>query len=661
MSNYTAPNIADLQFPSSESRSIDSNAKSLDYGINGEGTFTTGRGKVLQTFSEAIKNLGFKQGGTFGDGGTINSNSELVFNTANNWFYQHTGATPVAIPASPDAGWRQFNANNHSFLAGRDDAGAHDTIYRRETTVSEVQSGVFDIGSKLTITDRCGAEFNVVSGSSFDGYEKIDAGSGKIAVLSECKPVSIRAFGVNESTDLVDVWQIFIDYLSSNGVEGLIDGGITYQTSNLVDVNRNGVTIRFIGDSWIKLTKKSTIGAVLGIGTGDPNASPVSNVKIYDPQVDGDNFGWIKGETTGENGVSGSNCQNVRIYGGIAKNCIYGTNSPFTTGGKGIQFENGVKDIIVDNFTSESCSIAFESGGTVDSGPVPPVSNFSSSTQVKYTNLKAINCGRVISIQHQNSPPDTSVNTNSVVVDGVECFNCGNEADPSISAGEYGLVYIDRASNCSIKNVTVYNDDSYGNLESVIKIQRGTNNTVEVTVNGNVAFAVNHSGSDGSGSSGELSGNNFKVDVNGSCAIAVYSGVVIPGLSRSRYIVNAQNFTTRLIQSTISGNSTCHGSFSTDSARVVGFFSDISAYAENQVPSNGDTFCSGARFYKMSITVGQTSHNLSTEDDTDLSLIRNGSKKIAATARGVFMALPSSSAGLSPGDLWRDNGTVKVV
>lgn len=94
-----------------------------------------------------------------------------------------------------------INAHNDTYK--RNDPGAHDIIYRRATTKSEVESGVFVVGSRLELTDRGNAPFDVTSGGSVNGVTTIDAGNGNTAKLvSVGGEVNSTWLGVNQGEDI---------------------------------------------------------------------------------------------------------------------------------------------------------------------------------------------------------------------------------------------------------------------------------------------------------------------------------------------------------------------------------------------------------------------------------------------------------------------------
>lgn len=114
----------------------------------------------------------------------------------------------------------------HNDLSGRDDVGAHDNIYRRQATVAEIESGVFETGSLLTIPERANANVDVVPGGAPDGYSIINAGNGNTAVLiPDENGVSPSHLGATRSTsgqsDSIQAWD---DYCSSNGLNATGNG-----------------------------------------------------------------------------------------------------------------------------------------------------------------------------------------------------------------------------------------------------------------------------------------------------------------------------------------------------------------------------------------------------------------------------------------------------
>jgi hypothetical protein len=120
---------------------------------------------------------------------------------------QNWASNEAANQEEPGAGtkWDQFEPLRHDLLtqASLNAVGGHDAIYRRKTTVAEIQSGVFTaIPTYLEVTDRGNAPFDLVAATAANGYEKIDAGGGASAVLQiKDKTVNLHHLGLKVAVD----------------------------------------------------------------------------------------------------------------------------------------------------------------------------------------------------------------------------------------------------------------------------------------------------------------------------------------------------------------------------------------------------------------------------------------------------------------------------
>lgn len=147
------------------------------------------------------------------DGSTIqvaqpiktNSGGYAVYNGNPSKFICNERYSMVVLNKNGAEVWRFYDVStldpsaiSHNNTKERDAVGAHDSIYYRRTTVAEIESGVFAVGSLLTVSDRSNAKFKVVSGGSPNGYDIIDAGSGNTAVLQIDGKVKASAFGLDE-------------------------------------------------------------------------------------------------------------------------------------------------------------------------------------------------------------------------------------------------------------------------------------------------------------------------------------------------------------------------------------------------------------------------------------------------------------------------------
>jgi hypothetical protein len=374
----------------------------------------------------------------------------------------------------------------------------------------------------------------------------LQAGTGAVARTVESKlqeVVSVKDFGIGSGvTDDTAKLQSLLNQVSAaGGGEVLFNSNSNYNVSDAIIVPSN-LVIRFTGSGFIKLTSSTVPGGVFIVqGT---EASPAENVVIYNPQIDANNFGLPTGAVGGENGIGGTNCKNVKVFGGVIKNCKRGASAATGTGGKGIQFESGVEDVLVQGTTVVGCTVAMEMGGEPDS--LTP-GGFNRSTNVQYKDIRAINCERVISVQQTASPPDASTGVCFGQIDGVLAFNCGRESAVG-SEKDFGAIVMDRASNVSIVNFTLANSQSYGSLGALIRQPRGTNCVIQASFTGNADALVEHGpGATGFGMTGTCESNSYDVHHNGTTnyllngpagqgsalknnCYNVYAGTVLTGL-----------------------------------------------------------------------------------------------------------------------------------
>lgn len=108
-----------------------------------------------------------------------------------------------------------------------------DDIYLHQTTVAELASGEFSIGTTVNITDRSQASFKVVAGGSANGFDILNAGGGNTAVLQWSFNLRLEWLGGLPSVpDNTGALSQFRDLLESSGATGLIgQGEFSYITS----------------------------------------------------------------------------------------------------------------------------------------------------------------------------------------------------------------------------------------------------------------------------------------------------------------------------------------------------------------------------------------------------------------------------------------------
>lgn len=279
---------------------------------------------------------------------------------------------------------------------------------------------------------------------------------------------------------------------------------------------RSNTTVAWVGNSFIKLTQTSSIGAVIVAYSEGPLGTippvPSENVLFDNPLVDGGNLGYAANRPEGENGVGGAFVRNLRIRGGIVKNCRHGNSAPIGTGGKGIQIEADVQNCTAEGTLIVDCTIGVETGGDHDGGI---------STGIHYKNLTMVRCDRMISLMQTYTPASLLVSDNSAVVEGVTGYDCGRESHGADEAAKqaFGAIFIDRYANAVIRDVTLWNDTDYGQLGALVRHYIGYNNKVAIEFNGNARVLVdNRTPAPGAGTNGNRTLNQYKVHHRGGAA-----------------------------------------------------------------------------------------------------------------------------------------------
>jgi len=411
------------------------------------------------------------------------------------------------------------NVADGSITANKLSSDAVTTIKIQDgaVTSNKIQDGAVTSG-KIQDGAIVNADVNASAGIAASKLAFTQSGTGAVARTVESKlrdVANVRDFGIGSGTtdDTTKIQTLLNEISAGNGGEIVFDSDNNYLVSSTIYIPSN-LVIRFTGLGFITLTQSTVPGGVF-IVSGTESV-PAENVVIYNPRVDAANFGYPA--VGGENGIGGTNCKNIQIYGGTIKNCRRGSYSPAGAGGKGVQFEDGVENILVDGTTILNCTVAVEVGGVAD--VVSPV-QFRRYRNVQYRSLRVFNCDRVVSVIHGNTPADTTPDTGLVQISDILAYNCGRE---SVVGTEktFGAIVLDRASNVSIANFFLGNSSTYGDLGAVIRQPRGTNCTFDVTFIGNAdALVLYEVGSTGFGAGDTCEGNTYRVSHKGTTGWAI--------------------------------------------------------------------------------------------------------------------------------------------
>ncbi|ALQ01494.1 hypothetical protein [Pseudomonas brassicacearum] len=432
--------------------------------------------------------------------------------------------------------------------------------------------------------------------------------------------------------------QAMINIISlAGGGEIVMDCNADYRVSDSIYVKSN-VTMTFTGSGYIKAIQNTSNGAVLVVFSGDVLAGGrVYDVVLNNPRVDGNNIGWPASLAAGENGIAGTNCERVRVWGGHVKNCRRGTSSATGSGGKGIQFESGVADIKVIATEVDDCSISCETGGVPNilSGSV--VTQYRAGIDVEY-DIVAKRCGRVVSLMHGFTPPALATTVNCKIK--VIAINCGRE-DVAGTELDFGALVWDRYGNAKV-DITLINDENYGPIYATMRGRRGVDNDFHVRFIGECEYIVSHNST--FNSLGTLSGNIFTAEHRGTCnqyAIGGPSGESAASLNNI-WDISPDVVTGGLVQST--WQYTQFNAVFTSQNGVV-LEGDLSAIGGtvfgNAFPASTvhAAFAGTLRFNGLTVSYGAGVQIFDSTDDTDFRF--GGVSKLRIKTNGVVMGVPT--------------------
>ncbi len=278
--------------------------------------------------------------------------------------------------------------------------------------------------------------------------------------MIDIKQPPYNALGDGITNDRAAIQQAFNDAEISHDTVIIPSSSGDYLVDNNLSVGSN-VTIQWVGNRFIKLTKPTSTGAVLtSKSVTEPTLTPfVENINVINPHIDANNE-----KTNGENGIGFAHCKNVQISGGHIKNC-----KKNSSGGKGINFEIGVKMCSVSNVFVENCSFAFFTQG-IDENDTFGRDRI--GTNIIFSNVKAENCDTLFGFFSTLLPITGQAGTMNCIVNGFTAKNVGKTG---------GIITLDRYANAQIQNGFVYNEANY-NEENAIPAfikGRGTNILVQ--------------------------------------------------------------------------------------------------------------------------------------------------------------------------------------
>ena len=260
--------------------------------------------------------------------------------------------------------------------------------------------------------------------------------------------------GLGESTKAEDriAVQAALDYAASKGLKCLISDGI-WDINNLNCPNNTWLELS--SDAWIKPTDHSASGSIVSNVTVEPKAR--ENILIVNPQIDGSLLDYTGlGQDNGIGFATG--VKHIRIYGGHIKGFI--ANLARGPGGKGVGFEEGVEDVIVDGTTIEDCTYPTFVSPTLGD-PAKYVRN------IQFTNLVINRCacvGWALTDWGTETIPTADPNMFSAMWSDIQASSVGHFPDWARTTGRIqktGAFVAHGASNITLKNVKIWNPIGY--------------------------------------------------------------------------------------------------------------------------------------------------------------------------------------------------------
>lgn len=125
---------------------------------------------------------------SFENGGTLTSANDVLLHKASGKAYSGFGPFPQDVVSGTNP------VDDSDYIDCSQSLFRHNSVVYG--TVSDIASGKYEVGLRITVIDRAMAVFTINSGGIADGYGVLTAGSGKTAIIVPSKSTTVKSFGI---------------------------------------------------------------------------------------------------------------------------------------------------------------------------------------------------------------------------------------------------------------------------------------------------------------------------------------------------------------------------------------------------------------------------------------------------------------------------------
>jgi hypothetical protein len=262
-----------------------------------------------KTLPKILADIDWSYVGLFADGVTFTKRTDFALDAVGiQWIYVGTypfTATAGTVPSEPL--YQAVHVSDHNLLSNRDAIGAHDQVYQRIISSADLASADFDVGIRVSVSDRESETFEILSSGAIDGLGIIAVGGGKVAIYRPKMTINPKAFGAKydgvtldtAANNYASVWSTALLIPVKSPAGTTITGPIVYHHKFQWLGSGNSVSIFKAAAGG---TSDIFVSADFDTLTGTNSDEGVYEPVIMDLSIDGnrDRAGNTSGITTGK-------------------------------------------------------------------------------------------------------------------------------------------------------------------------------------------------------------------------------------------------------------------------------------------------------------------------------------------------------------------------